>query len=150
MTIPANRLLAVAAATLFVAAGPVDMPSIPDLLSRGMQLLSDEDVLREFPGSTFEVSVPGVGPAYMESFGRNGLHRIVAADKGRIPDGLRQWWVRDGRLCLAVPDGEPECGRAVGRIGESFYRLGAGRVIAEMRRIDVSQTSRSQTPQAGR
>lgn len=145
-----TRLLAAAAATVLLAAGPANTPSIPELLSRGMQVLSDEDVLREFPGSTFEVSVPGHGPAYVEAFGRNGLRRIVSADKTRIPDGLRQWWVRDGQLCLAVPNGEAECGRAVGRVGESFYRLGAGRVIAEMRRIDVSPTSRASAPPGGR
>lgn len=144
----ANRLLAAAAATALLAAGPANMPSIPDLMARGMQVLSDEDVLREFPGSTFEVSVPGVGPAYVEAFGRNGLRHLVSTDKARIPDALRQWWVLDGKLCIAVPDGEPECGRAVGRIGESFYRLGAGRVIAEMRRIGVSPTTRSRTLRA--
>ncbi len=149
MTMSAIRLLVAAGATALVAAGPANTPSIPELMSRGMQILSDEDVLREFPGSTFEVLVLGVGPAYVEAFGRNGLRRIVSTDKARIPDGLRQWWVRDGRLCLAVPDGEPECGRAVGRIGESFYRLGAGRVIAEMRRIEVSPGARARAPQTG-
>lgn len=146
----ALRLLVAATATALVAAGPAGLPSIADLLSRGMQVLSDEDVLREFPGSTFEVSVPGVGPAYVESYGRNGLRRIVSSDKARIPDGLRQWWVRDGKLCLAVPDGDAECGRAVGRLGESFYRLGAGRVIAEMRRIEVPAPTRPRLPQSGR
>ncbi|WP_408903378.1 hypothetical protein [Methylobacterium radiotolerans] len=133
-------LLAAAAATVLLAAGPADLPSVPDLLSRGMRLLSDEDVLREFPGSTFEVSLPGLGTAYVETFGRNGLRRLRSSDAKRIPDVTRQWWVEEGKLCLAVPNGTAECGRAVGQLGEDFYRLGDNRVIARLRRIETPST----------
>ncbi|MGU3404821.1 hypothetical protein [Methylobacterium brachiatum] len=132
-----TQLLAAAAATLLLAAGPADLPSVPDLVSQGMRFLSDEDVLREFPGSTFEVSLPGLGTVYVETFGRNGLRRLRSTDAKRMPDVTRQWWVEEGRLCLAVPNGTAECGRAVVRVGEDFYRLDDNRVIARLRRIET-------------
>jgi hypothetical protein len=135
-------LLAAVAATMLVAAAPADLPSIPDLLAQGLRYLSDEDVLREFPGSTFEVSLPGRGPVYVETFGRNGLRRLHSSEKRRTPDVTRQWWVEGGKLCLAVPDGAAECGRSIGRVGEDFYRLDENRVIARLRRIETPPTAR--------
>lgn len=99
-----------------------------------MTVLSDEDVLREFPGSTFEVYTEGRGFVLIEHFATNGHRRIVPAPGSPVRAGVGEWRVENGRLCVPASGSPMECGAPVGRIGETFYRLGGGRVLQELRR----------------
>lgn len=109
-------------------------PSIRDLQAKGMTVLSDEDVLREFPGSTFDVYLEGRGFVLTEIFVPNGQRRIEPAPGTPVKARVAPWRVEDGRLCAPATGSPSECGAPIGRIGETFYRLSAGRVLQEMRR----------------
>ncbi|MFC6047214.1 hypothetical protein ACFPYM_05135, partial [Methylobacterium hispanicum] len=102
--------------------------SIPDLRAKGMKVLSDAEVLREFPGSTFEVAVEDRGVVLVEHFALNGQRRIAPVPGSPVRARMEGWRVEGGRLCAPATGSPVECGAPIGRMGETFYRLSADRV----------------------
>lgn len=136
------RLLRTAVLVLLAHPGNADAASdgfgsISDLRAKGMTVLSDEDVLRELPGSTFEVAVKGRGVVLVEHFAPNGQRRIVPVPGSPVRARIGGWRVEGGRLCAPATGSPVECGAPIGRMGETFYRLSADRVLQVMRRIPI-------------